>query len=61
MLNIFVCKLFAIWTLCKSNSFPKGAVISLAVGSVEVLDGSAACDAYRHTDIEIPVVSMILY
>lgn len=49
MLDIFVGEPFAVGTLGETDSFPKRPIIGLAVDGVEVLDGGAASDAYRHT------------
>lgn len=48
MLNIFVGEAFAVRTLCQSYAFSKRAIISFAVGCVEVREGLGAGDAERH-------------
>lgn len=52
MLNIFVGESFAIGALRQAYPFTKRTIIRLAVNSVEVFDGSAAGDAYRHACLE---------
>ena len=48
MFYIFVCKTFAVRTLCQSDTFSQRSVVSFAICRVEVFDGSAAGDTYRH-------------
>ena len=48
MLDVFVGKTFTVGTLGEADSFSQGAVVGFAVDGVELLDGSAAGDAYGH-------------
>jgi len=48
MLNILVGEAFAVRTLCQSYAFSKRAVVSFAVGCVQVREWLGAGDAERH-------------
>jgi hypothetical protein len=48
MLDIFVCKTLAAWTLCQANTLSQGAIIGLTVCRVQAAYRVPAFDTYGH-------------
>jgi hypothetical protein len=48
VLDIFVGESLAVGALRETDSFPESSIVGFTVHGVQLLDGSAARDAYRH-------------
>jgi hypothetical protein len=53
VLDIFVGESLAVGALCETDSFPESSIVGFTVHGVQLLDGSAACDAYRHACLDV--------
>jgi hypothetical protein len=51
MLDIFVCKTLAAWTLCQTNALSQVAIIGLTVCRVQTAYRVPALDTYGHCSV----------